>query len=210
MGMCKMKHRVYTLPTFFDGEADLLNELFEAGLPCLHLRKAPQSIHPFIDLLLRVESKYHCKIMVHQYPELIDMFNLLGLHLTESARRELSTEALQALIKKLHQNQRQVGASIHQEADLDSLPKTIDYCTLSPVFSSISKQNHAPSVDWQPLELQFPFSLVGLGGISVETLDACYQRGFLEVAFLGAVWKDLSKVLQNYQLLCKKMNALMP
>lgn len=205
-----MKHRVYTTPAFFEGEANWLNQLFKEGLPCLHLRKHQQSIHPFIDLLLQIDSKYHDKIIVHQYPELIEMFNLLGLHLTESARRTLNVEELQELIAKQHQKERQVGTSIHQKIDLYTLPKEMDYCTLSPVFSSISKQNHSPTEDWQAKELEVPFSLVALGGISAQTLEASYQCGFREVAFLGAVWNDLSNVLQNYQLLCKKMNALMP
>jgi thiamine-phosphate pyrophosphorylase len=205
-----MKHRVYTVPDFFEGEADLLNQLFEEGLPCLHFRKTQRSIHPFIDLLVKVERKHYSKIMVHQYPELIGMFDLGGLHLTESARRKLSLEGLRELINEQHKHQRQVGTSIHQKKDLETLPKEIDYCTLSPVFSSISKQNHEPTVDWQAEELDVPFSLVALGGISTQTLEASYQRGFREVAFLGAVWNDLPNVLQNYQLLCKKMNALMP
>ncbi|CAA6816707.1 MAG: Thiamine-phosphate pyrophosphorylase [uncultured Aureispira sp.] len=205
-----MKHRVYTLPNFFEGEAALINQLFEEGLPCLHLRKEQQSIHPFIDLLVQIESKHYSKIIVHQYPELVGMFQLLGLHLTESARRALSAEELQHLIIEQHNNQRQIGTSIHQKIDLDRLPKTLDYCTVSPVFSSISKQNHAPTVHWQASNLAFPFTLVALGGMSVQTLEACAQRGFQEVAFLGAVWNDLSNVLQNYRLLCKKMNALTP
>jgi thiamine monophosphate synthase len=65
-------------------------------------------------------------------------------------------------------------------------------------------------VHWQASDLAFPFALVALGGMSVQTLEACAQRGFQEVAFLGAVWNDLSNVLQNYRLLCKKMNALTP
>lgn len=203
-----MKHRLYTLPNFFEGEATLINQLFEDGLPCLHLRKIQQSIHPFIDLLIQIESKHYSKIIVHQYPELIQMYKLAGLHLTESARRALSPKALQELIEKQHQNQYQIGTSIHQESDLYSLPEGLDYVTLSPVFPSISKQNYQPTVDWQVENMDLPFSLIALGGISVSSLEAAYQRGFREVAFLGAVWNDLSNVLQNYQLLCKKMNDL--
>lgn len=203
-----MKHRVYTVPNFFKGEADLINQLFEEGLPCLHYRKTQRSMHPFIDLLTKIDRKHYSKIITHQYPELVGMFNLGGLHLTESARRALSAAELQELIQKQHQNQCQIGTSIHQKVDLETLPKEMDYCTLSPVFLSISKQGHAPTVDWQAEALDFPFSLVALGGIGVATLEASYQRGFREVAFLGAVWNDLSNVLQNYRLLCKKMNAL--
>lgn len=205
-----MKHRVYTLPDFFKGEADLINQLFEEGLPCLHLRKVPQSIHPFIDLFVKIKVEYCSRVIVHQHPELLSMYNLLGLHLTESARRALSPETLQQLIEKQHQNQCQIGTSIHQKRDLDALPKTIDYCTLSPVFSSISKEGHEPTVNWQAQDLNYPFSLVALGGLGISTLEEAYQRGFREFAFLGAVWNDLPNVIQNYRLLCKKMNVLTP
>lgn len=205
-----MKHRVYTLPNFFEGEADLINELFDEGLPCLHFRKVQRSIHPFIDLMIKIKWEHHSKIITHQYPEMIGMYDLGGLHLTESARRALSSEALEELIQEQHGKERKIGTSIHQKTALEFLPNDLDYCTLSPVFSSISKQNHEPTVDWQAKDLDFPFSLIALGGISLETLEETNQRGFQEVAFLGAVWNDLSNVVQNYRLLCKKMNALMP
>ena len=60
-----MKHRLYTVPDFFEGEADLINQLFEEGLPCLHFRKTQRSIHPFIDLLLFevvLSQAYHLAI----------------------------------------------------------------------------------------------------------------------------------------------------
>lgn len=203
-----MKHRLYSLPSFFEGEASLLNRLFEAGLPCLHLRKPQQTLDAYTCLLEQIDASYYSRIIVHQYPELVSKFGLLGLHLTEAARQHLNNEELQALISEQHQNGCLVGTSVHQKKALFSLPSNLDYSTVSPIFPSISKQNYQPTEHWQITELEFSFALVGLGGMGMETLEVAYEWGFREVAFLGAVWNDLSSVLQNYQLLCKKINDL--
>lgn len=203
-----MEHRVYTTPDFFENESSLLNQLFEMGLPCLHLRKPQGTKTDFKALLDSLKVSFYDRIIVHQQFELFDDFGLKGIHLTESKRRSLTERELNDLIQSCHEKKAIIGTAIHQKEDLEHLPLTLDYVTLSPIFSSISKKNYLPEIDWKTANLTQNFRWVALGGIGLKTLAAAYEKGFREVAFLGAVWKDLSKVSINYKLLCEKMKAI--
>ncbi|BDS11819.1 thiamine phosphate synthase [Aureispira anguillae] len=205
-----MEHRLYSTPIFFQEEALILNHLFENGLPCLHLRKPMATKADCVDLLKKINAKFYARIILHQHLELVEEFNLLGVHLTESARRALSSEALKQLIETCHAKDRIIGTAIHQRIDLLTLPKQLDYVTLSPVFPSISKPNYQPTENWSIHDLSFPFQLIALGGVNARTLAAAYERGFKAVAFLGAVWNGKASALENYQKLCKKIQAIDP
>lgn len=203
-----MKHRLYTTPTFFEGEAALLNQLFALGLPCLHLRKPLASKEACSTLLKQIKPAFYPRIIVHQEAELVDEFGLGGRHLTETARRALTLYELEKLLEQAQQNNQQVGTAIHMPQDLAVLPKAFNYVTLSPIFPSISKKGYLPFINWEIEQLPFDFNWVALGGIQASNLEEVQRRGFEEVAFLGAVWKDYSKTIENYQLLCKKIKEL--
>lgn len=205
-----MKHRVYSMPFFFEKEGSLLNELFERGLPCLHLRKPAASQVSCIELLHQINPQFYNRIIIHQAFDLLDTFQLKGIHLTESTRKDLATKALVKLIQDCHQKKAIIGTAIHQKQDLKSLPRELDYVTLSPIFPSISKENYLPTVDWKTADLVDTFQWVGLGGIGLETLPLAFEKGFREVAFLGAVWNDIAMVGANYEALCKKMKEIDP
>ena len=67
-------------------EINILNQLFEAGLECYHLRKPDKNYDEHCDYLNRIDSKYHGKIVAHHFHELINKFNLKGIHFTEQKR----------------------------------------------------------------------------------------------------------------------------
>ncbi len=200
-----MNHRIISKPTFFEGEQLLVNELFDLGLPCFHLRKPAASLAECSSFLEGIAPAFYPRIVVHQHPELIPEFGLMGWHLKEGERQKLSPLELANLINSYHQNKRTIGSSIHQKTSLKTLPPDLDYVLVSPVFPSISKQNYPPTEDWNIQKLNFPYKLIALGGIGIDTLPQAKAKGFEEVAFLGAVWEDLENVLYNYNLLCKKM-----
>lgn len=203
-----MKHRVYSKPIFFDKEGELLNQLFEMGLPCLHLRKPQANEAACRTLLRQIKPQFYNRIVLHQQFELLETLGLKGIHLTESTRRDLTKEQLTKLIQDCHQKKRIIGTAIHRKKDLVDLPAELDYITLSPIFLSISKQNYLPEIDWKTADLAQAFQWVALGGIGLKTLALAYEKGFREVAFLGAIWKDLSMVGTNYELLCRKIKEI--
>ena len=55
-------------------------DLFEVGLERLHLRKTDSDPTQVGKLLEKLPEKYHSKIVLHRYPELLDKFNFAGYH----------------------------------------------------------------------------------------------------------------------------------
>ena len=204
----KVKHRLISKPIFFEKEVALINGLFNLGLPCFHLRKPEATLEECQFLLEQIDASFYSRIIVHQHPSLVAAFGLLGWHLREGERQKMTELDLSELIKNYHGNNYLVGTAIHQSKALNHLPVDLDYAMVSPIFSSISKQNYQPTEDWNIHDISFSFELVALGGIGEQTLLLAHEKGFKEVAYLGAVWADLDNVLDNYKLLCKEMKRI--
>lgn len=203
-----MKHRIISTPDFFQEEAFVINQLFEKGLPCFHLRKPQARIDDCIFLLQQIDTEFYSRIIVHQHFELLDQFDLLGVHLREEVRLQLSLDKLLNLIANYHQKGKKIGSSIHSKMEIPNLPSTLDYTFLSPIFPSISKPAYVPQEDFGVHAIQTPIALVALGGIDESTLLPALKLGFQEVAFLGAIWGDLTNIVENYSKICKKIKTL--
>ncbi len=203
-----MKHRLITYPTFWEGEATVINELFDRGLPLLHLRKPKANIEAYQSLLRQIDSQYHTQIILHDYPALTHFFDLGGLHLSEKKRQDLENKKMLLDYCNQYPNLK-IGTSIHQYSSLKNLNSCLDYAFVSPVFDSISKQGYYASFDWNfQKNNSYSFQIIALGGLSLATLATAQKKGFEEVAFLGAVWGDLSNPIQNYKNICKKITGL--
>ncbi|MGH1335196.1 MAG: thiamine phosphate synthase [Aureispira sp.] len=195
-----LEHRLYTWPNFLEGEGKLINELFARELPYLHLRKPNSSLEECQTLLEQINPIYYSQIILHQYWELGKVLKLGGVHWTERQRTSLSIEAFAQQVADQQAAGYQVGTAIHHPKQLEELPETLNYVTVSPVFESISKPNYQANYQWKD-DKTTPFLLVALGGIAPDKLEAVQARGFHAVAVLGAVWQPLKSVLQNYEQL---------
>jgi thiamine-phosphate pyrophosphorylase len=205
-----MKHRLLTTPYFFVDEAKLLNQLFAAGLPLLHLRK-PEGTQKEVEALLgKIEPDYYNQIILHQFPVLVKTFGLGGVHLRERARRALEQTNQLNTFRAEFENYI-LGTAIHQVEDLQKLPHYMDYAFVSPVFDSISKIAYRASSEWKYNHWDsLPFDIVGLGGMNKNTIPIASDRNFKEVAILGAVWEDKNQVIENYNTICQTINGLKP
>lgn len=204
-----MRHRLYTNPETLPQESILLNALFEQGLPWLHFRKPDYTLSEAEALLKSIATPYHPRIILHHHWELANHYPIGGLHWTEWHRRQHTPEDFDRLVAQQQRQGWQVGTAVHHPLTFDQLPPYLDYATASPLFPSISKPGYQPSFDWY-LSRVYPFSVVGVGGICAENLPRAYARGFREVIFMGAVWKEPQNALLNYKLLCKTMERLDP
>lgn len=199
-----MQHRLYTWPDFLEEEGRLINTLFEMGLPLLHLRKPQATLAACQHLLEQIDKRYHERIIVHEHWELTASFDLGGIHWTERSRASVKSSVFEQQLRVQQARGLQVGTAIHHPKQLDELPASLDYVTVSPIFESISKPNYKASYHWEDRG-NYPFLLVALGGIEASNLALVQARGFSSVAVLGAVWKPQTAVLQNYQQLCQAL-----
>lgn len=70
-----MKLITITQPAFFEGEAEAITSLFDAGLEILHLRKPGASYEDMEQLLNRLPPEYLKRIVTHEHFQLASFRN---------------------------------------------------------------------------------------------------------------------------------------
>ncbi|MFC4096752.1 thiamine phosphate synthase [Euzebyella saccharophila] len=180
-------------------ELPLLHQLFEEGLQCFHLRKPKRSIGDYEKYLSQLDEKYHHKVVIHEHYQLLNKFDLKGIHFPERTRNQLLSD------NKIHLNYRFVkttetidfqidknktsSTSFHDISVLEQCPIAFDYQFLSPVFTSISKENYrGKQFDVNSISKK----VIGLGGIDKSNIGKLQKLGYSGAALMGGIWKSPS------------------
>lgn len=175
---------VLTSEQDISNEAMLLNQLFEAGLEVLHFRKPNKSYEEHCLYLNQIGEQYHDRIVVHYFHELINEYNLKGIHFQEQKRRDYIDNPGH-YFKNLKMFGKTISSSFHEPEELEYCEFEFDYHLLSPVFPSISKQGYeGRGFDVNHIDKL----IIGMGGINVETIPETFELGFKGVGVLGGVW----------------------
>ncbi len=194
---------VLTSEAVLENEAQKINDLFAAGLEILHLRKPTFSINGYRALLDQIDSKYHNRIMLHQFHELTQQYGLRGIHLQEQARLDLD-DALAVTVKVYENKGLKVSSSFHAKEDIENCLVDFEYVLLSPVFGSISKAGYeGKGFDVTDLNKD----VIGMGGINEDTLQATFDLGFKGVGVLGGIW-NTKDPLQSFQSIYNKLKTI--
>jgi thiamine monophosphate synthase len=165
-------------------EGLLINALFEAGLELLHIRKPGYGINEVRNLINSVSVNFHPRIIIHNHYELLQDFNLKGIHLSEKVREE----------DPVKQTMKVVSTSFHKLENIINESRHFEYAFLSPIFSSISKQGYQPSLNIQQIKdflaHTVPFPIIALGGITDENVMQVRKMGFSGAACIGYIWES--------------------
>jgi len=172
--------------TDIPNEIELLTKLFEEGLDYYHLRKPQKNKEEFCMFLNQIDSKYHSQIIVHTFHELINDYNLKGIHFEEQKRIEHIDNPGQ-YFKGLNMFGKTISSSFHEPKDLEDCGFEFDYHLLSPVFSSISKQGYKGR-EFNVKHIDKV--IIGMGGITKDNLNEIENLGFNGVGVLGGVWNN--------------------
>jgi thiamine-phosphate pyrophosphorylase len=174
-------------------EMVILNQLFDAGLEFYHLRKPLKNIQEYSAYLNKIETKYHNRIVVHEFHELINKYNLKGIHFQERKRRDYIDNPGQ-YFKSLNMYGRTISSSFHELEELENCDFEFDYHLLSPVFSSISKKDY----EGKGFNVKNSDKLIiGMGGVDLSTISDIFKLGFKGIGVLGGVW-NMQNPLQSF------------
>lgn len=185
-------------PFYFNDEARLINQLFEAGMPYFHLRKPGTGKDHCANLISGIDPCYHERIALHQCHEMVENFPLITrLHYPEKYRKENDS----------YNRNYTRSTSIHSLKDLNKLTD-FDYTFFGPVFNSLSKPGYSGLTS---TELQLPSSsnrikIIALGGIEENKIEKVKRMGFDGLAVLGSIWCNKKQVLSNFKKLIYKYN----
>ncbi|MBJ7881976.1 thiamine phosphate synthase [Gelidibacter salicanalis] len=171
-------------------EIEILHQLFEEGLEWYHLRKPFKNFDEHVSYLNKIDKKYHNRIVVHSFHELINAFNLKGIHFQEQMRID-NIDNPGRYFKNLEMYGKTISSSFHEPEAIEDCYFEFDYHLLSPVFSSLSKQGYkGRGFDVNHIDK----TIIGMGGVSSGNIESFKTLGYKGVGVLGGVWNSAHPV----------------
>lgn len=171
-------------------EIQFICRILSEGFDYVHIRKPNSLLREVRNLIESIPQEFHSRLKLHGHFELINEFNIGGLHLN---RRCPAPPANCTLT---------LSRSCHSIEELAETPERYEYIFLSPVFDSISKPGYKAAFNDKELtnELRkYPGKVVALGGITGENMNRVKEYGFAGSAFLGYLFNcDNMAVLSEH------------
>ena len=180
-----------TSPFFISEETTICNLLFDYGLDLLHLRKPGADRTVFENFIQKIRPCYRNRIVLHDFYELVAIYHLRGIHLKSTQRDKIG----------MYENFSHISISCHTVAEIKTLPATVTYCFLSPVFDSLSKPDYYSPFRELPeiTEAKLPLPVIALGGITPDKIRLCQRAGFAGVAVLGYIWERPQEAVMRFR-----------
>lgn len=177
-----MKLITITQPAFFEGEAEAITSLFDAGLEILHLRKPGASYEDMEQLLNRLPPEYLKRIVTHEHFQLASFRNLKGIHL--NGRNPTAPAGFTGHISR----------SCHSLEEVAKYKAACDYVFLSPIYDSISKEGYSSAYTTGSLQKARQAGIIdakvmALGGVAAAHFPEISSLGFGGAVLLGDIWK---------------------
>ncbi len=159
-----------------EDEAAKISHLISTGFYRVHLRHPAATRTEIRDIIEKIPQEQHGDIVLHGHFDLINDFNLGGLHLNRRCP-----------VPPANYNGH-LSRSCHSIDDIMT-SAGMQYVTLSPVFDSISKDGYKGAFTPEDLRRLDSVSIpvFALGGISHENIENLYGFNFSGAALLGAI-----------------------
>ncbi len=183
-----MNFIIITPPSQYPHEIEIINNLLDLNLATVHLRKPDSTKDMMRDFLNKISPENHPKIVIHDHIDLIQEYNLKGIHY--NFRNKNQTDLYKTLnIYK--------SVSTHSLEEVENLPAIFSYYLLSPIFSSTSKAGYGGnSYDLNDIKeyiVSHPDKkLVALSGITTKNISIINDANFYGAAILGDFWNYCS------------------
>lgn len=168
-----------TPPAILPEEGSMIETILSHGWDFVHLRHPSASRREVRAILESVSQSCHRKIRLHGHFDLLNEFNLGGVHL--NSRCPLAPAGYVGSVSR----------SCHSVSEVNE-SKGCDYVTLSPVFDSVSKHGYkGAGFDFASLKKPEGMKLIALGGLTSERLPLLDCSVFDGYAVLGGLFGEL-------------------
>jgi thiamine-phosphate pyrophosphorylase len=173
-------------------EQEIINQFFDTGLRRLHLRKPQYTKEQYRVYINGIKKEYHPRLVIHGCFELVDEFELGGIHLNSIVREQ---DLVKPLTERLSASF--FSTSFHSWQELKDNKFEYKYVFISPVFNSISKKGYQAGIEpARAAEIRKELvvsgkycpQIIGLGGVGVPQLKTLMEYGFDGAAMLGGIW----------------------
>ncbi|MBR4157195.1 MAG: thiamine phosphate synthase [Bacteroidales bacterium] len=175
-----MKLIAITQPSIIEGESSYICRLFESGIDIVHLRKPDADIEQCRRLLRELSDEERRKIVIHDHHELINEFELKGLHFNKNI----------TIVPGDYKGFK--TRSCHSFEEVMKYKNDYDYLFLSPIFDSISKVGYKSAFTDEILREASSKNIidnkvVALGGVTIDKIPYLKELNFGGAAMMGAL-----------------------
>lgn len=167
-------------------EAQILNQLFEFGLECYHLSKPYKNHQEHTDFLNEIDSNYLNRIVLHNFHELTNEFDIKGIHFEEEIRRAY-IETPTRYFKDLNLFGKTISSSFHELKELDASDFEFDYHILDLGTFSTSNPNHTVK---EPDVNLIDKAIIAMGDINKNHIREILDLGFKGAVISKSIWES--------------------
>lgn len=168
--------------------ANQLNEMALSSVYKIHVRFPELGEEDTFAFLKELKENTLNKVVLHYHYNLANTLKLGGIHYPELYR--LGDQAFEKTYPG------SISSSFHFPESIDWF--LLDYVFCSPIYPSISKENHFPDhklKQWKlAIEEDPDTPAVALGGVCPENFKEIKAAGFQGVALLGHIWMSENPV----------------
>jgi len=195
-----MKTIIYTPPNNLENEIEIISQLLDNGADYLYIYKPELDDFSLVDFVETIPEKYW-KQCISTSLIITKEFDLGGYHFTRDIvqKNELYNEKI---LKWLSETNKISSVTAHSIDELKKYADRFKHVIVSPIFPSISKENH--SYDWNYKELRIMISdlriksqisnlksqIFAVGGVEETKISTVKNLNFDGIGLLGALWKE--------------------
>lgn len=166
--------RIAITPTdILPDEPARITMILDHGWDYVHLRHPDASLRDIKNVIEKIPQRLHRRIRLHGHFELLNEFNLGGIHL--NSRCPSPPELYKGSISR----------TCHSLAEVEEWMPKVEYMTLSPIFDSLSKAGYKKGFNHEQLASLPSGKVVALGGVEPSKIKELRQYPFVGFAMLG-------------------------
>ncbi len=204
-----MKLIVISSSSGIENEAQIVTQLFEAGLETFHLRKLKLSTNQMKKFIKQIPTHFHNRIYIHSHHNLASTFKLGGIHLTSTHKKKKFQTWLSLKLIRLKNPHIKITTSFRTIGQLLETDQKYhySYVFLSPIFDSITSkfQSGFTEHSLHSAIQKTKFDVIARGGVEVSSIEKAKKIDFKGLAFYSSIWKskdpvvEFNKIVEKFQ-----------
>jgi len=198
-----MKLIVVTTVNSLKNEASILTNLFELGLPTLHLRKPKYSTRRLKSLIEKIPFHFHNRIIIHSHHMLALTYQLKGIHLTKQHKKSHLKTLIKLRYLKFRRPELVITTSHTKISNILERNRNYDYVFLSPIFDSATSKYQAGFTEHslKGAVKKSPYRIVARGGVEAHHIEKVANIGFYGLVMHSTMWTTEDPVNELTQFL---------
>jgi thiamine-phosphate pyrophosphorylase len=178
--------------------------LFELGVDYLYIKKPELDDFALVDFIEKIPKKYWNKCISNSLI-ITKEFDLAGYHFTRYIIQK-NEFYNQKILDWLHQNNKISSVSAHSIRDIDQYKKQFKHIIVSPIFKSISKENHEQKWNYETLKEKMKDNnsiYFAVGGVQATNMEIVRQMNFDGIGILGTIWNNPQNAVEIFKEISK-------